>query len=156
MRVAHQIIIRLALYSDWKAPDIQERTPNRSEFANWLLNELNFRQNSQELARTRDARRHSDFNLNVRASNKSLLKTTKRCDIYHFCLCPSPCHTFWLRQELKESQCASVHPSVRSSSSSLSRALNLHLSCSGLPQISFRSLSCLSQVSFLTKSIGIN
>ena len=44
-------------------------------------------------------------------------------------------HTyFWLRQELKESQCSSirpfVRPFVRPFSSSLSRAVNLHLSWS--------------------------
>ena len=41
---------------------------------------------------------------------------------------------FWLRQELKESQCSFVRPSVQSI---LSTALNLHLS-------GFRSLSGLS------------
>ena len=51
--------------------------------------------------------------------------------------------TFWLHQELKESQC----PSVRSLGSNLSRALNLHHSGSGLFQVSLRSLSGLSQVS---------
>ena len=48
--------------------------------------------------------------------------------------------SFWLRQELKESQSSSVRPS----DSNLSRALNLHYSGSGLSQVSLRSLIALS------------
>ena len=48
---------------------------------------------------------------------------------------------FWLRQELKDSQCPSVCPS----GTSLSKAVYLHLS--------FRSLSCLFKLSF--SSLGL-
>ena len=50
---------------------------------------------------------------------------------------------FWLRQELRELVCPSVHPSR----TSLSKALNLHLSLISLYQIYLRSLSGHSQVS---------
>ena len=50
--------------------------------------------------------------------------------------------TFWLRQELKKSQCACV----RLFGPNLSRALNLHLSFLGQPQVSPRSVSDQSQV----------
>ena len=48
---------------------------------------------------------------------------------------------FWLRQELKESQCSFVCLSVRWSGSSLSGTLILHHSASGLFQVSLRSRS---------------
>ena len=41
---------------------------------------------------------------------------------------------FWLRQELRVSLCPSVCPSVRPSGTSLSKALNLHLSLTVLSQ----------------------
>ena len=56
-----------------------------------------------------------------------------------------PRHTFWLHQELKESQFVIVHPSVHLSGSSLSRALHLHHSGSGLVQVSLKSLPDLCQ-----------
>ena len=47
---------------------------------------------------------------------------------------------FWLRQELRESVCLSVRPSVCLSGTSLSKALNLHLSLIGQSQVSLRSV----------------
>ena len=54
---------------------------------------------------------------------------------------------FWLRQELRVSVCLSVRPSVRLSGTSLSKALNLHLSLIVMSQICLRSVSGQSQVS---------
>ncbi len=51
---------------------------------------------------------------------------------------------FWLRQELKESQSSSIRPFVRSSGSSLSRALNLHYLGSGDSWVFFRSFLVIS------------
>ena len=50
---------------------------------------------------------------------------------------------FWLRQELRESVCPSVCPY----GTSMSKALNLHLSLIGVSQVSLRSVSGQSQVS---------
>ena len=50
---------------------------------------------------------------------------------------------FWLRQELRVSVC----PSVRPSGTSLSKALNLHLSLIVMSQICLRLVSGQSQVS---------
>ena len=55
---------------------------------------------------------------------------------------------FWLRQDLKESLC----PCVCLSGTSLSKALNLHLSLIGLSQVSLRSVSGQSQVSLRSVS----
>ena len=83
--------------------------------------------------------------------NSGLLLATKRCCILSLLVTFS---TFWLRQELRESQCWSVHSSVRLFiclfvflficpflGSNLSRALILHLSSSNLQAIIQQSVS---------------